>query len=637
MDKSCGYGRRLYFSTYYRNYSKIPSVASPAVGAIVCFAAFMTFLLVLSAPAAYAKQARMTLLAVTEGDGKIKGSVAELTAEVLPGKGRVFMETFPVAKFDTQISTRIAKEISCSYIEADCSTYDFFYTINAKSPIIGGPSAGAAVAVITVATMLGMPIDERTAITGTINSGGIIGSVGGIREKIEAAASAGIKKVLVPAGETKIKFGNITVDLIIYGKELGVEVVEVQDLDQAIYEFTGKHVGKEPGKLEIDDSYSNIMRYLAVQLCNRSLILEREATGYIQAEAGKINRGAETVSEKENTEDIRQIIEYARNLSQKGIDTFDTGKYYSAASFCYGSNVRYRSAIYRTTIKNKSHENAKAIEIKKEIDFFEQDIDSRKKDTILDLQTYLIVKERVLEAKDHLNASFTASSLANVSGNLSLYELALATERLESAKSWLVFFGKGDVELKLDKNSLKSGCARKISEAEERLEYVNNFIPFGLEDARLDIKRAYDDLEQEKYELCIFKASKAKARADVVLSVLGSSEELVESILDKKLELAKNAIARQTEAGVFPILAYSYYEYAQNFAEDEKYSALLYTEYALELSNLKDYLAMPKKPYSIFAKFEFNLVFAFIGGVATALLVIQVFKDISKKDNKEEL
>ena len=50
----------------------------------------------------------MKLLAVQDNDGTYTGSDADLFLELKEGSGRVFLETFPLTKMDTQISTRFA-------------------------------------------------------------------------------------------------------------------------------------------------------------------------------------------------------------------------------------------------------------------------------------------------------------------------------------------------------------------------------------------------------------------------------------------------------------------------------------------------------------------------------------------------
>ena len=103
------------------------------------------------------------------------------------------------------------------------------------------------------------------------------------------------------------------------------------------------------------------------------------------------------------------------------------------------------------------------------------------------------------------------------------------------------------------------------------------------------IENANNELKSENYELCLSIASKAKADVDVILSVFGVDQEQYSNILERKLEIVKNNIARQAAKGIFPILGYSYYEYANSLKNNDVLSALLYSEYALELGNLDIY------------------------------------------------
>src|SRR3989338_6299980 len=135
---------------------------------------FILMTLLLSA-AVSAGQGHMKLLAVRETQTGYEGGIADLYLEIKPGSGRVFLETFPLTKTDTQMSTRFAKAIACDAIEKDCDGLDFFYTITADSAIVAGPSAGTSIAVLTIAMLEGLTLNEDYAITGTINSGGLVG------------------------------------------------------------------------------------------------------------------------------------------------------------------------------------------------------------------------------------------------------------------------------------------------------------------------------------------------------------------------------------------------------------------------------------------------------------------------------
>src|SRR5438093_241096 len=81
------------------------------------------------------------------------------------------------------------------------SNYDLFFVIRSGSTQIGGPSAGATLTVGAIAALEGWDVAPDVLMTGTINPDGSVGPVGGIPEKAQAAADAGVKRFLFPLGE----------------------------------------------------------------------------------------------------------------------------------------------------------------------------------------------------------------------------------------------------------------------------------------------------------------------------------------------------------------------------------------------------------------------------------------------------
>ena len=519
----------------------------------------ISLLLILS-PMVFAKQGHMKLLAVTEKDGEYEGSTADLYLDVVPGTGRVFLETFPLTKFDTQISTRFAKEIACNHGDIDCSKYDFFYTINAGSPIVAGASAGSSIAILTISLLKGLNLKDDVAVTGTINSGGIIGPVGGLKEKIEAGEKTGISTVLIPHGGKIFRKDNKTISIDNFSKEIGVNILEVSTLEEVIEEFTGQKIERQQENITISDSYTTTMKYLANELCSRTGDLKNITLRL------KINR----------TETVKR----AENLTIKGGDSFEDELYYSAASYCFGANVEYSYLILLSENLTKDSTLKKVGLIKKSIGNFNEKVKKDKIKTITDLEAYMVVKERLTEANDFLNKVLETENL---------HDLAYAIERLNSAKSWATFLDNRGKEFDLDKDVLKKSCKYRLAEAEERYQYVNLYYPASLVNTRKEIDYAYADLEKGNYALCIFKASKAKANLDIVLSSLYTDESQIKNILRQKLDIVKKNLIKETQKGIFPILGYSYYEYATILEGEDFYSALLYSEYALELSNLEVY------------------------------------------------
>jgi uncharacterized protein len=106
------------------------------------------------------------------------------------------------------------------------------------------PSAGGLTTVAVLAALLGDPVREDAAMTGTINPDGTIGPVGGIPHKIEGAADAGKTLVLVPAVQRRDWNSNLGeyVDLVDWGEKLGVEVRLVANVFDASEIYTGRSI-----------------------------------------------------------------------------------------------------------------------------------------------------------------------------------------------------------------------------------------------------------------------------------------------------------------------------------------------------------------------------------------------------------
>jgi uncharacterized protein len=558
-------------------------------------------------PVVVGEPGHMKLLAVSDtGNGYI-GGTADLYLEIKPGSGRIFLETFPFTKVDTQMSTRFANEIACDYIDSDCSQYDFFYTLTANSAIIGGPSAGAAIATLTIAMLQGVEMNEEVSVTGTINAGGLIGPVGGLKEKVEAGSKAGLKTILIPKGESLST--NESEKMALEELADSVDVVEVYTLDEAVYHFTGKNVRKER-PLEINPEYEETMRSLGEQLCGRTSMLENEQS---------------------SKETMRQRSEFALNLSQKGRDALDEGQYYSAASYCFGANVEYAKLAILGQEPDALEKGEAISALEEDIEAFEQKIESSPIRTITDLESYMVSTERVQEAKE-----FVADAKNSSTEEEYAVAMAWGRERLHSAESWFQFFGKEGKEYSIDDLSLATSCALKTAEAEERIQYLELFLPVALTTARSELKDAEKEAAAGNYELCLFKASKAKASVGVVLGVFGVKQELYPEILAVKLEIVKQMLAEQAEKGAFPILGYSYYEYANSLKGHDVLSSLLYAEYALELGNLDMYFSQSNGKTTSIPQIDTKMLLVFFIGMVVGWLSILVVRKKKQEPTSKE-
>lgn len=100
-------------------------------------------------------------------------------------------------------SAQAALSYARSYEIADLphdffSTHDLHVHVPAGSIPKDGPSAGITIATAIISVLTGKPVHRRIAMTGEITLRGDIMPIGGLKEKILAARSAGIEMILVP-------------------------------------------------------------------------------------------------------------------------------------------------------------------------------------------------------------------------------------------------------------------------------------------------------------------------------------------------------------------------------------------------------------------------------------------------------
>ena len=183
---------------------------------------------------------------------------AEIEAEI--GEGRILVNTEPRVGIDVQTSVRTAIEVAEKVTGIKLGMTDVILTILAEeeNEIIDGSSAGGCITVALLAAIQGDDLNDTVYMTGTIESDGSIGQIGGVVEKGAAAAEKGATLFLVPEGQgtliirekkeshpfpgmTIITYEPKEVDLQKYLHENGYEmkVLEVQTVEDAYTHFVG--------------------------------------------------------------------------------------------------------------------------------------------------------------------------------------------------------------------------------------------------------------------------------------------------------------------------------------------------------------------------------------------------------------
>lgn len=213
------------------------------------------------------RTASLLLPAITE-EGH--GAVIRLNVEMRPGNGITSISvdaSQPYVGPATVDSMKNAVEAISRYSEEAGEKFvqnDFLFSFSLAPEAVEGKSAGAAMAVASLALVEGKELKRSFAITGEIQANGSITPVGAVLQKAQALKRAGITSFLVPWGEavrlvptvnqtetcTEQQLGNGVVTScrtvqtvsnreVNISQEVGIDIVEVRNLREAFALMTG--------------------------------------------------------------------------------------------------------------------------------------------------------------------------------------------------------------------------------------------------------------------------------------------------------------------------------------------------------------------------------------------------------------
>ncbi len=131
------------------------------------------------------------------------GEILHIECSLLPGKGKLILtgKLGEVMKESAQAALSYARTKSASLKLADdfFDTHDIHIHVPAGATPKDGPSAGVTLVTALMSAISNEPVASDVAMTGEITLRGRVMPVGGIKEKILAAVSHGVSKVLIPA------------------------------------------------------------------------------------------------------------------------------------------------------------------------------------------------------------------------------------------------------------------------------------------------------------------------------------------------------------------------------------------------------------------------------------------------------
>ncbi len=158
---------------------------------------------------------------MSEFSGLILPIVAEVTPAGSKSEGKIIAtgRLGDIAKEAVQNVSAILKK----YMGKDISKRDIHIQFVGTYEGVEGDSASVAVATAVISAMENVPLYQDMAMTGSLSVHGAVLPVGGVTAKIEAAAKAGLKRVLIPKANMQ--------DVLIEEKYKGkIEIIPVETL-----------------------------------------------------------------------------------------------------------------------------------------------------------------------------------------------------------------------------------------------------------------------------------------------------------------------------------------------------------------------------------------------------------------------
>ncbi len=175
------------------------------------------------------------------GMAEFSGIVLPIVAEVTPAQtkdGGVVVATGKLGEIAREAVQNVSALIK-KYTGEDISRFDIHIQFVGTADGVEGDSASVSIATAVISALEGVPVDQSLAMTGSLSVRGQVLPVGGVTAKVEAAADAGLLRVLVPE--------NNLPDLVLESRYLNqIEVIPVGTLRDVLrYALVGQGTQKD--------------------------------------------------------------------------------------------------------------------------------------------------------------------------------------------------------------------------------------------------------------------------------------------------------------------------------------------------------------------------------------------------------
>jgi len=170
---------------------------------------------------------RVNGLAVMGDSGIVLPIMAEITPAQSKEEGKI-IATGKLQEIAREAVTNVSVLIK-KFLGEDITKKDVHIQFIGTYEGVEGDSASISIATAVISALEGVPVKQTVAMTGSLSVRGDVMPVGGVTQKIEAAAQAGIKTVLIP----KSNMGDVLIDEAFRGM---IEIIPVSNISE-VFEY----------------------------------------------------------------------------------------------------------------------------------------------------------------------------------------------------------------------------------------------------------------------------------------------------------------------------------------------------------------------------------------------------------------
>ncbi len=501
----------------------------------------------------------MKIFAVTTSG---EGLSADLILYLEKGSGEVWSTVVPLVGTSTQTAERIAVQVAKNYSK-EANSYDYKFDINSQAAVVDGPSAGAAMALLTIALLQGKQIPKYVSITGTINESGEVGGVGGVYEKAKEAAAIGIKLLMIPSGEAqqivKLPDGVKSIDLTSYAPVAwGMKVIEAANIDDALkYAFT------DINAIDVNSSTTdNVPLFVpnAIKYAKQLKPLRGITSRYLKEADALINSARDALSgtllEDSALVDIllRSLNEAEQTVKHAEL-LYDQNYLYSAANNAFVSKVN--ALLVRDIAENPSLFSNDSALFQVKLNELAQEIENEKADInyavpIDYLEWHIAAEERLSWAELNVNKLLTTQTIAIGGDEVTQYKIILKNlQDYEFAVAWynaakdFHSIGKNSEKLVALDDKFKNYSSSYIINTENNLSILRQILSEDeVEDIERRLKASKLESRQKFYLAAAFDSASALALANAAIAANEKDLNTLYAILESSIARAESMIGK---------------------------------------------------------------------------------------------